>query len=190
VIEIGLSLRDEERPLAIAGADEVEEMEQLASAPPADGSFGALLQAFRHRAYLSQEQLAARAELSERTVRNLEAGRVRSPRSTTVRLLADALELAEPEREGWLAAARGANGRPTESGPPGRHSPAQVSRRVTVVVLAGDAQEAPALAITFQVDKAGELALLMRWAQRHSSEFLHWLLAHAQAWTTRPFAEE
>src|SRR5215472_14147972 len=68
---------------------EVAEMEQLASAPPPDGSIGALLRAFRHRACLSQEQLAARADLSERTVRNLEAGRVRSPRTHTVRLLAD-----------------------------------------------------------------------------------------------------
>ena len=36
-------------------------MEQPASAPPPDGSFGALLRVFRHRAYLSQEQLAARS---------------------------------------------------------------------------------------------------------------------------------
>jgi transcriptional regulator with XRE-family HTH domain len=74
-------------------------MEQPASAPPPDGSFGALLRAFRHRACLSQEQLAAHAELSERTVRNIEAGRVRSPRKDMVRLLADALALTEPERE-------------------------------------------------------------------------------------------
>src|SRR5215468_7390235 len=73
------------------------------SLPP--GSFGALLRACRHRACLSQEQLAARAELSERTVRNLEAGRVRSPRIDTVRLLADALRLGEPERESWFEAA-------------------------------------------------------------------------------------
>jgi len=51
-------------------------MEQLASAPPPDGSFGALRQAFRHWAGLSREQLAARAEPSERTLRNLEAGRL------------------------------------------------------------------------------------------------------------------
>jgi len=82
-------------------------MEQLVSAPSWPGSFGTLLRASRHRAYLSQEQLAARAELSERTVRNLEAGRVRSPRTDTVRLLADALQLSEPERESWFEAARG-----------------------------------------------------------------------------------
>jgi transcriptional regulator with XRE-family HTH domain len=82
-------------------------MEHLVSAPPPAGSFGALVRARRHRALLSQEQLAARAELSERTVRNLEAGRVRSPRAATVRLLAGALQLSEPERESWLEAARG-----------------------------------------------------------------------------------
>jgi transcriptional regulator with XRE-family HTH domain len=82
-------------------------MEQLVSTPPAAGSFGALVRACRHRALLSQEQLAARAELSERTVRNLEAGRVRSPRADTVRLLAGALQLGGPERESWFAAVRG-----------------------------------------------------------------------------------
>jgi transcriptional regulator with XRE-family HTH domain len=80
-------------------------MEQpVHASPPA--SFGALLRARRHRAFLSQEQLAARAELSERTVRNLEAGRVQSPRTDTVRLLAGALQLSEPERESWFEAAR------------------------------------------------------------------------------------
>jgi transposase len=98
-------------------------MEQLVSAPSWPGSFGTLLRASRHRAYLSQEQLAARAELSERTVRNLEAGRVRSPRTDTVRLLADALQLSEPERESWFEAARGVNqhqpAKPAVHGPGG-----------------------------------------------------------------------
>src|SRR5262249_7754115 len=58
---------------------------------------------------LSQEQLAARAEVSERTVRNLEADRVRLPRTDTVRLLADALQLSAPERENWFETARGLN---------------------------------------------------------------------------------
>src|SRR5215510_13570664 len=67
---------------------EEEVMEQVVEVPlPPRGSFGALVRACRRRAFLSQEQLAERAELSERTVRNLEAGRVRSPRTTTVRLL-------------------------------------------------------------------------------------------------------
>ena len=99
-------------------------MEQPAGAPPPDSSFGALLRAFRHRACLSQEQLAARAELSERTVRDIEAGRVRSPRHDTVRLLADALALTGPERQNWVAAAQGANR--LLAGPPGAGAPAQL----------------------------------------------------------------
>jgi transcriptional regulator with XRE-family HTH domain len=93
-------------------------VEQSVSASLPDGSFGALLRACRRRAYLSQEQLAERAKLSERTVRNLEADRVRSPRNDTVRLLADALKLTEPEREGWFDAARRLNGRRPEPATP------------------------------------------------------------------------
>ena len=83
-------------------------MEQVERAVPPRSAFGALLRACRQRAHLSQEQLAARAELSERTVRELEAGRVRSPRTDTVRLLADALGLTGPQRDSWFAAAQGA----------------------------------------------------------------------------------
>jgi len=82
-------------------------MEQPVNVTPPPASFGALVRARRHRACLSQEQLAALAELSERTVRNIEADRVQWPRAATVRLLADALQLSEPERESWLEAARG-----------------------------------------------------------------------------------
>src|SRR5262249_22918896 len=96
-------------------------MEQPVNVSPPPASFGALLRERRHRACLSQEQLAACAELSERTVRNLEAGRVRSPRADTVRLLAGALRLSEPEREIWLEAARG--------GPPQRAARAWAARR-------------------------------------------------------------
>jgi len=80
-------------------------MEQPVNLSPPSASFGALLRARRYRACLSQEQLAARAGLSERTVRNLEAGRVQSPRAGTVRLLDGALQLSDPERERWLEAA-------------------------------------------------------------------------------------
>ena len=140
-------------------------MEQMASPPPPDGSFGALLRAFRDRAYLSQEQLAARAELSERTVRNLEAGRVRSPRSDTVRLLADALALTEPERQSWVAAARGANGRQAEAGLSGAGGWAQLPRRVTVAVLTADAQDASGPAITCLIE-AGQTVLVVLYAYR------------------------
>lgn len=125
-------------------------MEQPASVPPS-GSFGALLRAFRHRAYLSQEQLATRAELSERTVRNIEAGRVRSPRNDTVKLLADALALTQPERESCIAAAQRANGRQAETRLPGSGGPAPLPRCMIVVVLTGDAQAGSGPAITWLI---------------------------------------
>jgi len=136
-------------------------MGQPASAPPPDGSFGALLRAFRHRAYLSQEQLAARAELSERTLRNLEAGRVRSPRNETVRLLADALALTEPERQRWAAAAQGASRRQAEAGTPSAGGPAQPPRRVTIAVLTQDAQDGSGPAITWLIGGAGQTVLVV-----------------------------
>jgi len=93
-------------------------MEQLViAALPGDGSFGALLRACRHRAWLSQEGLAARADVSERTVRNLEAGLVRSPHAGTVRLLPDALQLSGPERASWFAAAREVNQQRVQDSP-------------------------------------------------------------------------
>jgi len=107
------------RAALVVGGLEGRVMVQVVALPLTDGSFAALVRECRHRAFLSQEQLAARAELSERTVRNLEGGRVRSPRADTVRLLADALELTEPEREGWFAAARGVVGEPARGAPAG-----------------------------------------------------------------------
>jgi transposase len=109
-----------------SAAAEMGDMEQPASTwRSPDGSFGALLRTGRRRALLSQEQLAARAGLSERTVRDLEAGRVRSPRDDTVRLLADALQLSGPQRESWIAAARGMRHPHTDPGVPGAGGPAR-----------------------------------------------------------------
>src|SRR5215813_6338484 len=95
-------------------------MKQPVNASPPPASFGALLRARRHRAFLSQEQLAERAGLSERTVRNLEADRVQSPRAGTVRLLVGALQLSGPEREIWLEAAWGGQRGPAVQAPAGR----------------------------------------------------------------------
>jgi helix-turn-helix protein len=58
-----------------SGSCQGGDLDQLVNDSLPPGSFGALLRARRHRACLSQEQLGARAELSERTVRNLEPGR-------------------------------------------------------------------------------------------------------------------
>jgi tetratricopeptide (TPR) repeat protein/DNA-binding XRE family transcriptional regulator len=69
-------------------------------------SFGTLLRAFRERSLQTQEELAERSGLSSRAIRALEHGRVRNPRGESVRLLADALDLAGQERTRFKQAAR------------------------------------------------------------------------------------
>jgi len=54
---------------------------------------GELILRYRIAAGLSQEELSEKADISVRTVRNLEHGRVRRPRHSTLRLLAVALGL-------------------------------------------------------------------------------------------------
>ena len=85
--------------------------------------FGGLLRRLRADAGLTQEELAAAARLSPRSISDLERGISATARTQTARLLAAALGLAGPERVIFEAAARGLA--PTErapaagSGPPG-----------------------------------------------------------------------
>ncbi len=67
-------------------------------------TFGTELRRLRRASGLSQEVLAARAGLSSEAVSLLERGR-RSPRMTTMRLLADGMSLSEPDRAALFAAA-------------------------------------------------------------------------------------
>jgi predicted ATPase/transcriptional regulator with XRE-family HTH domain len=68
--------------------------------------FATLLLRLRAAAHLTQEQLAARAGLSPDTIAALERGKRRTPRSATVELLAQALELEAQERAHFAAAAQ------------------------------------------------------------------------------------
>jgi predicted ATPase len=83
----------------------------------ADGrrTFADLLLDLRVQAGLSQEELAERAGLSVRTIRELEAGRVARPRKDSVRLLAEGLGLHDGDAERFLAAAGHAIVRPVVS---------------------------------------------------------------------------
>ncbi|SCG79470.1 Predicted ATPase [Micromonospora echinaurantiaca] len=65
-----------------------------------------LLRRHRLAAGLTQAELASRAGVGVRTVRDLERGRSARPQRTTVELLAGALALAGPARSAFLAAAR------------------------------------------------------------------------------------
>src|SRR5947209_9435084 len=68
--------------------------------------FGALLRAYRVAAGLSQEELAERAHLSQRTISDLERGVTTAPYRDTVAQLADALELAASDRAALEEAVR------------------------------------------------------------------------------------
>jgi len=103
------------------------DMEQLVSASVAAprGSFGAFLRARRHRALLSQEQLAARAELSERTVRDLEAG----PPAPGLGLLPAGRRLDPPPPASAHEGARAAGGQLLSGALPGHRHHRLRSRR-------------------------------------------------------------
>jgi tetratricopeptide (TPR) repeat protein/transcriptional regulator with XRE-family HTH domain len=77
-------------------------------------TFAGLLRKLRTEARLTQEELAEAAALSPRSVSDLERGIAATPRRETVRLLADALNLAGQARAEFEAVARG---RPVPAGP-------------------------------------------------------------------------
>ncbi|MFI7062673.1 ATP-binding protein [Kribbella sp. NPDC050124] len=83
----------------------------------ADGgrSFAGLLLDLRVHAGLSQEELAERAGLSVRSIREMEAGRVARPRKDSVRLLVTALALEGADADHFLAAAGHGGPRPVIS---------------------------------------------------------------------------
>ena len=70
-------------------------------------SFAGLLRQLRSEARLTQEELAEAAGLSPRSISDLERGINRTAHKDTALLLAGALDLAEPVRELFVAAARG-----------------------------------------------------------------------------------
>jgi len=70
-------------------------------------SFAVLLRQLRVKALLTQEELAAAASVSPRSVSDLERGINRTARKDTAVLLAGALGLAGPARELFVAVARG-----------------------------------------------------------------------------------
>jgi transcriptional regulator with XRE-family HTH domain len=100
----------------------------LAAATPREP--GRILRRHRRLAGWTQEELAHRAGLSVRAIRDFEAGRVRRPHGQTIRMLTEALDLTEASRRELLSiirAARHANGSAAADGLGG---PCQLPRDV------------------------------------------------------------
>ena len=151
------------------------------TAPPTGGvALAALLRTWRERALLTQEQLAERTGLSVRTIRRLEASRMR-PRMGSVRLLADALGLSEAERNLLAEAARGHPAQPTPATPPvPRQLPADVAGFTGRVrdlehldALLGRGDQATTVVISAIAGTAGvgKTALAVHWAHRVADQF-------------------
>ena len=70
------------------------------------GAFAGLLRRYRESASLTQEELAERSGLTSRAISDMERGRTTRPYLSSVRLLADALELSGQDRVQLTAAAR------------------------------------------------------------------------------------
>ncbi|MDX3000175.1 tetratricopeptide repeat protein [Kribbella solani] len=66
-------------------------------------TIGQQVKGFRQRSGLTQEELAEKAALSVRSLRDLESGRVTKPRTRSIRMIADALELTDDESRQLLA---------------------------------------------------------------------------------------
>jgi transcriptional regulator with XRE-family HTH domain len=68
--------------------------------------FANLLRGTRRARGFTQEMLAIASGLGVRTIREMEQGRVRTPQRATLRILAGALGLTEPERDHFVEVAR------------------------------------------------------------------------------------
>ena len=94
------------RPVPVAVADRLYGGTAMVTEQPAL-SFAGLLRRLRAEAKLTQEELAAAAGVSPRSVSNLERGVNRTAHKDTAVLLAGALGLTGPTAELFVAAARG-----------------------------------------------------------------------------------
>jgi transcriptional regulator with XRE-family HTH domain/tetratricopeptide (TPR) repeat protein len=148
--------------------------------------FGALLRQARLASGLTQEELAERAGLSSRSLRDLEQGRVRRPRRETLRLLGDALGLTGEARRRVEEAARaplpGAAPEDPDDGVP-LLPPAQLPPSVPGFVAREDelaalwalvdaaATDASPVAVVSGMPGAGKTAVVVHWARLAAPRF-------------------
>ncbi|WP_214108628.1 ATP-binding protein [Acrocarpospora catenulata] len=140
----------------------------------------------RRRLGLTQEELADRSGLSVRAIRDIESGRVGSPRPTTLRLLADAFGLADDDRDLFVGSARvpapapsrePAGERPwtrvAQLPPPGGVfvGRAEQLARLDALRPAGRRLPAPVTATVVGTAGVGKTALAVHWAHRSAAHF-------------------
>jgi transcriptional regulator with XRE-family HTH domain len=155
--------------------------------------FGAHVRAHRQRLGMTQEELAAGTGVSVSSIRNLEAGRTGRPRAATVRLLADAFELAGADRDRFCRSAlddtaqRPAGETPddADSGPArGRPVPAQLPAdvagfvgrtdhlsRLTKLLDSGDRPATVVISAIAGTAGVGKTALAVHWAHQALDRF-------------------
>jgi tetratricopeptide (TPR) repeat protein/transcriptional regulator with XRE-family HTH domain len=124
----------------------------LNAADDRDGSFGAILHQYRRAAGLTQEELAERAGLSVRALRDMERGRTHRPYRQSVQLVADALALDGPSRARLVQAARSPGAPPRATAAPARGRPP--ARPVVTIPM-----QLPSISGRF-AGRSAELALL------------------------------
>ncbi|MEV8372342.1 helix-turn-helix domain-containing protein [Kribbella sp. NPDC056861] len=140
---------------------------------------GQQLRALRRRTGLTQEELAERSSLSERSLRDLESGRVQKPRAKSIRLIATALELSDEETRQLLALIADDTPPPVAKPQPTRlqqlpaadvHFTGRFSELRELDDLVSDRPSARIVTIT-AIGGSGKTALAVHWAHGASARF-------------------
>ncbi|MFC6020676.1 ATP-binding protein [Plantactinospora solaniradicis] len=152
----------------------------------AQRSLGPLLRRFRRRALLTQEELAERSGVSVSTIAGVETGRVRRPRGSSLRLLADALGVTDEDRAQLIGDVRLANPEPEMSNVAIMPVPAQLPPAVAgfagrgshleqlgvlMSTVADDDAGSTRIAVISGTAGVGKTALAVHWAHRIADRF-------------------
>ncbi len=139
---------------------------------------GRQIRGLRQRAGLTQEELAERSTLSERSLRALESGRVTKPRTKSIRLIASALDLSTEDTRLLLAAV--AEGTPVAASRPVArlnqlpaadvHFTGRFTELRALDVLVSD-QRAARIVTVSAIGGSGKTALAVHWAHGAAAHF-------------------
>jgi tetratricopeptide (TPR) repeat protein/transcriptional regulator with XRE-family HTH domain len=137
------------------------------------GPFGERLRDARRSAGMSQEKLAERTGLSVRAIRNLERGHTDRPYSHTVRVLMDALRMADPDAVEPLPPDGGRPGVPRQLPAGIRHfvGRARELRMLTELLDEAATGSSQGVSVLDGMAGVGKTALAVHWARRVADRF-------------------